>query len=60
MTLEDETRAAAYRSQTVERTRRKRQLERALHGDTAAAEAIRAAWRPVEPGQEVPLLWEDR
>lgn len=60
MTVEDETRAAAYRVQAAERIRRKRELERALRGNTGAAEAVRAAWRPVEPGQAVPLVWEGR
>lgn len=60
MNAEEEARAAAYRLQAAERIRRKRELERALRGDPAAAAAIRTAWRPASRGQAVPLIWEDR
>ena len=58
MTVADETRAAEYRRQMSARIINKRLREAALRGDPSALAALRILYRPLLPGQCVPLIGE--
>lgn len=56
--MDEEERAVLYRQQVLARVRNRKAMDRLLKGDPVARKALEANWKPLEPGQEVPLIWE--